>query len=54
MNDIVKEQAENEEPKVEKCVSCGREITAHTPQGWSEQGVCSGRCWADLYGEWDS
>lgn len=53
INDIVKEQAESEEPKAENCVSCGREITTHTPQGWAEQGVCSGRCWADIWGEWD-
>lgn len=50
INDIVKE---SEEAKEENCSSCGRTL-AGCLEGWTDDGVCSGRCWADLFGEWDS
>jgi DNA-directed RNA polymerase subunit RPC12/RpoP len=39
-------------PQEPRCIECGRSLE-HSPQGWREQGVCSGRCWAILYGETD-
>jgi len=44
---------ENEVPEVERCVECGRILTDRMPKGWTEKGVCSGRCWGWLYGEYD-
>ena len=36
----------------EKCCICGKPLTGCL-KGWTEQGVCSGQCWAELYGELD-
>jgi len=41
------------EVEVERCAECGRILTADMPEGWTEDGVCSARCWRYLYGETD-
>jgi len=38
---------------VRDCIECGREIDAFTPPAWAEQGLCSGRCWMSLHGEYE-
>lgn len=35
---------------VDPCGICGHSMQ-HSLEGWKEQGVCSGRCWAELFGE---
>lgn len=35
------------------CVECSKILTDRMPKGWTEKGVCSGRCWSYLYGEYD-
>ena len=35
---------------VRHCVECGRSLD-NVPEGWKESNVCSGKCWASLYGE---
>lgn len=48
---IEKKIEENEKPKVEICCMCGYEIGVLTPQYLREKGLCSYRCWSELYGE---
>lgn len=37
---------------VERCVECGRPLAGFR-EVWTEQHVCSGKCWASLFGETD-
>lgn len=48
--DFVREAEEAKEPEEKKCVICGRPL-AGCLEGWTQNDVCSGRCWADLFGE---
>jgi hypothetical protein len=59
VNDIIREldeseidELESQDPEVDTCSECGRPL-AGCLEGWTDDGVCSGRCWAELFGEVD-
>ncbi len=52
--DFIREAEESafEPESAKNCVECGRSLTG-ARKVWAEDDVCSGECWAILYGETD-
>lgn len=54
INDITREHDEANDPQgdevTKNCVICGRPLQGCL-EGWTQNDVCSGRCWGELFGE---